>query len=89
MQRAPAFATGIGYSPTMLPSGRMRPILLAKLAVNQRSPSGPTQTPRSEESGVVTLCSVMRPSRSMRPSALVEVCTNQIEPSGWVAIARG
>ncbi len=49
----------------------------------------PDADPAQEESGVVTLCSVMAPSRSMRPSELVEVCTNQIEPSGWVVIARG
>ena len=89
MQRAPLPGVGMSYSPSTVPSGAMRPILLAKLAVYQRSPSAPTVTPRSDAFGVGTLCSVMLPSRSMRPSALVEVSTNQIEPSGCVTIARG
>src|SRR4029077_15868251 len=89
MQRAPLFGVGISYSPRATPSGAMRPILLAKFAVYQRSPSAPTVTPRRDAFGVGTGCSVMRPKRSMRPSALVEVSTNQIEPSGWDTIARG
>src|SRR6266550_3654427 len=88
MQRAPLPGVGMSYSPSTMPSGAMRPILLAKLAVYQRSPSNPTVTPRSDAFGVGTLCSVMLPLRSMRPSALVEVSTNQIELSGCVAIAH-
>src|ERR1700731_5304933 len=89
MQRARLFGVGISYSPRTVPSGAMRPILLAKFAVYQRSPSAPTVTPRSDAFGVGTLCSVIFPLRSIRPSALVEVSTNQIEPSGWDTIARG
>ena len=71
-----------GYSPSIMPSGAMRPILLAKFSVNQRSPSGPTQTLRNEAFGVVTLYSIMPPFRSMRHRPFAEVCTNQIDPSG-------
>ena len=73
MQRASLFGVGMSYSPSMVPSGAMRPILLAKFSVNQRSPSGPTQTLRSDAFGVVTLYSVMPPSRSMRQRPFAEV----------------
>src|SRR3712207_2362919 len=89
MQRAPLASVGIGYSLTTSPAGVMQPILFAAFAVYHRLPSGPTATPRSDEFGVGTGCSVMLPSRSIRPSAFVEVSTNQIEPSGCVIIARG
>ena len=52
MQRAPLAGVGISYSPSKVPSGAMRPILLAKFSVNHRSPSAPTVTPRSEAFGV-------------------------------------
>ena len=52
MQRAPLAGVGMSYSPSMVPSGAMRAILLAKFSVDQRSPSGPTQTPRNEAFGV-------------------------------------
>src|SRR5262249_37179868 len=89
MARAPQFAPGISYSPITLPSGDMRPILLAKFSVNQRSPSGATVTPRSEAFGVFTGHSVMPPCASMRPSPFALVCTNQMLPSGCVTMARG
>src|SRR5215813_1867564 len=82
-------ATGIAYSPITLPSGAMRPILLEKFSVNQRSPSGATVTPRNEASGVFTGHSVTRPCASMRPRALALVSTNQMLPSGCTAMARG
>ena len=52
MQRAPLAGVGMSYSPIMAPSESMRPILLAKFSVNQRSPSAPTATPRSDAFGV-------------------------------------
>ena len=55
MQRAPLAGVGMSYSPINVPSGAMRPILLAKFSVHQRSPSGPTVTPRNEAFGVGTL----------------------------------
>ena len=86
MQRAPAVATGIAYSPAMVPSGFMRPIL--SVSVNQRSPSRATHTPRTDASSVVTGCSVILLSRSMRPSAFALVSTNHKLPSGCNAMAR-
>src|SRR5262249_14096133 len=89
MARAPQPSTGIAYSPITLPSGAMRPILLATFSVNQRSPSGATVTPRKEAFGVFTGHSLIRPCKSMRPSALALVSTNQMLPSGCAAMARG
>src|SRR3984885_7938761 len=88
MQRAPDFGVGISYSPRTVPSGAMQPILLAKFAVYQRSPSAPTVTPRSDAFGVGTGCSAMRPARWMRPRALDEVPTNQLLPAG-LAVGGG
>src|SRR5438477_272009 len=88
MARAPQPAAGIVYSPMILPFGAMRPILLARFSVNQRSPSGATATPRSEAFGVLTGNSLIRPCASMRPSALPRVSTNQMLPSGCAATAR-
>ena len=89
MARAPQLSPAIAYSPMTVPSGAMRPILLEKFSVNQRSPSGATVTPRSDASGVFTGHSVTRPCASMRPSALALVSTNQMLPSGCVTMARG
>src|SRR5262249_36938577 len=84
-----ATADGDDIFADHLPSGAMRPILLEKFSVNQRSPSGATVTPRKEAFGVFTGHSVTHPSASMRPSALALVSTNQMLPSGCTVMARG
>ena len=89
MQRAPLSAVGMSYSPITVPSGAMRPILLAAFSVNHRAPSAPTVIPRSEALGVGTGNSTIVPSRAMRPKQLPPVSANQMLPSEPHAIARG
>ena len=78
MQRAPLAGVGISYSAIITPFSFIRPILLAKFSVNQRSPSAPTVTPRAEAFGVGMANSAIEPSCAMRPSALAPVSTNQM-----------
>ena len=70
IHRAPAFGSGIEYSPTTVPSGFIRPILLAKFAVYQMSPSGAIHTPRRDELERVS-------ARLYKPNATVSVCSHR------------
>ena len=66
MQRAPLAEVGMSYSPIKMPSGPMRPILLATVSRNQIAPSGPAtmgaSLPPSQKAFAVTGKCVIAPA---------------------------
>src|SRR5215831_5941672 len=81
---------GVGMANSVItPSGVIRPMLLPRISVNQRFPSGPAVISHGAERGVGTGNSVSTASGVMRPIRFPGISVNHTFPSGPAVITSG